>query len=444
MSLVFSSCKEDEPPAKPKLSFESSEMTVSESAGTIEVEVLLDHAASEDITVEYTLEGTALDLDQAGLPALVDYSIDNSGEVEIEAGSTSGIIEIAITGDNSFEPDETIIIEIDDVSSENVDITSDDEIEITITNDDQKAKASFAATTLTINEVDDATEIVVQLDNPVFEDVKINYTLTGTARDSVTAKNSTPQKPADYAIRGATSGQVEIKKGTTSGTIKLEPFSDRDAEADETIIITLDNSTSSSVEIGTNKVMNATLAQEDGLLVILEWGTDTGENYTDVDMDLFLWLEIEGTLGATNYIGVSDFYQSSLLESTESPEFFFLPSIFVEDGDMGLSATYFSGTASPMNFDITLVEILGGEVVSEVTKSATYTTANVNEWTNETTGTDPVMILSFTKSGTDFTNISEITVPASGSRLRTSPVPSGLKRQKVQAHRLPPIFQRFK
>ena len=38
----FSSCKDDEPAAKPKLSFSQSTMTVNEGDGTIDVELVLD------------------------------------------------------------------------------------------------------------------------------------------------------------------------------------------------------------------------------------------------------------------------------------------------------------------------------------------------------------------------------------------------------------------
>ena len=58
-SLVLSSCKDDEPFVKPKLSLDESTMTVNEAAGTIEVDFVLDKAYSSDITIEYDLGGTA-------------------------------------------------------------------------------------------------------------------------------------------------------------------------------------------------------------------------------------------------------------------------------------------------------------------------------------------------------------------------------------------------
>ena len=58
-ALGLSSCKDDEPPVPPKLSFAESAMTVNEDAGVIEVELVLDKPYSRDLNVEYNLGGTA-------------------------------------------------------------------------------------------------------------------------------------------------------------------------------------------------------------------------------------------------------------------------------------------------------------------------------------------------------------------------------------------------
>ena len=113
-ALGLSSCKDDEPPVPPKLSFAESAMTVNEDIGVIDVELVLDKPYSRDLNVEYTLGGTASDQDAVGT-ANADYEVVGThGVVVIESGATSGTIKIEIYSDAAFEDDETIEISIID------------------------------------------------------------------------------------------------------------------------------------------------------------------------------------------------------------------------------------------------------------------------------------------------------------------------------------------
>ena len=47
--LPLSSCKDDEPPAKAKISFAESTMTVNEADDLIEIQVFLDKPAAADV-----------------------------------------------------------------------------------------------------------------------------------------------------------------------------------------------------------------------------------------------------------------------------------------------------------------------------------------------------------------------------------------------------------
>jgi hypothetical protein len=136
-AFVFTSCDDDEPPAKPKLSFATATITAKESDDNLQIEVVLDKAASEDITIEYSLSGTALDDVTAGNNQDPDYEVvSDFGEVEIEEGQTSGIIELNLLSDGEFEEDETIEISIDNVSSENIELTREDEVNVTLQQED--------------------------------------------------------------------------------------------------------------------------------------------------------------------------------------------------------------------------------------------------------------------------------------------------------------------
>lgn len=140
-SIGLSSCgsddDDDNTETKPVLTVAEEEIDVFESDGTIEIEVKLDKAASEDITIEYELSGTAQDEETADNDTdPEDYKIvEDYGEIEIEAGETTGTITLELYSDDWLENDETIEISITDVDGD-VEIGSDDETTINLKQED--------------------------------------------------------------------------------------------------------------------------------------------------------------------------------------------------------------------------------------------------------------------------------------------------------------------
>lgn len=427
MAIGISSCKEDEPPAKPKLSFADSEMTVSEGAGTIEVEVVLDKPHSKDLNIEYELGGTASDQDVVGT-ANADYEVVGThGVVVIESGETTGIIKLKIYSDAAFEADETIEISILDTNTDAIEITADDDVVITITNDDAQLIASFATTTMTVNESDGMNgpfSVTVQVDQAPTSNVTLAYTLKGSAIDSLFAfnyqPNPIPPSYYDYYIDGI-SGEVVIPAGSTSGTIDIQLYSDFLFEGDETIEITLTET--NAVQVGNNNIMTITVKQQDGKIIALVWE----ETYKDVDMDMFLWA------GATtdNFDGV--IASAIAPRTTPQQELIFIPTIISEeitDAAFGLSLIYYEGTADPMNFEVQFIDYAAGAaepVADRDVFSASYTKANINRWDEKET--NPPVVQTFRIVNGKFVEISQITVPASGSRIRTQKLPDGLERR---------------
>jgi hypothetical protein len=137
---VLSSCKDDEEPAPAQLSFASAALTVNEDDDLIEIEVVLDKPAAEDFTVEYELDGDAIDAATVGTDDPSDYEINEDendyGEIEIAQGETSGKIQIQLFSDFDIEDPETIEITITGVNSDKIEITRDDETEITVEQED--------------------------------------------------------------------------------------------------------------------------------------------------------------------------------------------------------------------------------------------------------------------------------------------------------------------
>ena len=349
LGLAFSSCKEDDPPVKPKLSFEKSTMTVNEDEGTIEIGVVLDKPYSKDLRIEYALAGTAKDQASVGT-ADADYEDTGDGVVKITSGETEGTIELDIYNDGLFEEDETIEISITDTNTEDIELTEDRETVVTIKSDDAQVQASFASTSMTVNEAYKAENgllmIPVELDKPAPADLMVEYTLGGSAYDS-TATDVAPQYH-DYYINAAHEGELVIPKGATSANIEISIFSDFLFEDDETIEITL---TPGAVLIGTNNKMTITVQQQDGKVIALQWD----DAYTDVDMDLFLWAGTD-----VDHLDILAAF-SNFADVKEKIELVFVPSI-IDAGAFGLSHTYYSGTADPMNFTVRFIDFADGEL----------------------------------------------------------------------------------
>lgn len=418
LGFGLSSCKEDEPPVPPKLSFAQSEMTVNEDAGVIEVELKLDRPYGKDLRVEYRIAGTAGGQQDVGT-ADADYEINGDpGVAIIKSGETTGTIEVQIFNDNIFEEDETIELTIFDVNTSDVQVTNDSKVVVTITSDDAKLLASFVTASLTVDESQGTVGILkipVQLDQAAPSETVLDYTVGGTALDSLTGHNQKVSRMYyDYFVDGVF-GKLTIPAGATSDTIRLNIYSDFLFEDDETIEITLQESPGAGV--GSIAKMTITVDQQDGKVIALVWD----ETYKDVDMDLFLWL-------GPDHDHLIDVAASVNPNPTPTVELVFVPDIFT-DAAFGLSYVYYSGTVEPMNFEAQFADFKDGVLEPEAgfdVYPATYTLANINPWYESKV--DPLVVQTFSIVDGVYTNVSDITVPASGSRMKSQQVPDWLGR----------------
>lgn len=438
MAFGISSCKEDEPPTPPKLSFAESSITVPEDEGVIEVEVVLDKAYSKDLTIEYDLAGTASDQHDVGT-ALADYQVNGDrGVVVIESGETTGIIEIQILNDGTYEETETIEISIVDINTSDVELTADDEMEITITSEDAAVQLSFSNQTMIVNEADREIEVTLVLDKPAPQDLTFEYELSGSATDSLIANED---MAADYKIIG-THGQFTIAAGQTSGAIDIRLYSDlgiEDANPNteplepETIIITV--ASTNGVTMPDNEAQ-ISVEQEDGVLVALFWPDPTETD--SADMDLLLRV---GTT-TTNWLGV---IAGSAEGSFTGPEVIFFPNA-INFPAYGLSYTYYAGTLDPLTFEAVFIDFIDGAVEppeNTLSYEATYTAANKNAWENVSS---TKVVQTFEKTETGFTTPTAITVPATGSRVGSHDnFTSNLRRGDSQwSNNLDTILKRYR
>ncbi len=149
--------------------------------------VTLSAASGRDVSVDYTLGGTAT--------AGSDYTDPETKTITIAAGDEAGSISIPVLGDELDEPNETVTVTLTSptnatlgtTSTASGTITDDDERGVTLTN---PAGVAVPAGGLTVHEVDkDATADVAE--NVATYEVSLASKPTGTVTITVTSADTT-------------------------------------------------------------------------------------------------------------------------------------------------------------------------------------------------------------------------------------------------------------
>jgi hypothetical protein len=280
-----------------------------------------------------------------------------------------------------------------------------------------KPKMSFATTAMTVNEADGIVEIEVVLDKPAPEDFKLEFSLGGTADEEVAIGED---EAPDYKLNGDDYLELEFEKGATSGIIELQLYSDAFIEEDEVIEINLESVDSDRIELTRDDEIKITVVQEDGMLIYLTWPAPTAT--AQADMDIILRYG-PSTSSWTGYAG------ASIEESFQSPEAVFVPNGLGEY-TYGVSYIYYDGTLDPLTFTVRFIDLVNKTFEAEATQqtfTGTYTAVNKNKWTNPNT---TVVVQTFQRSGTSWTNFSSITTPATGSRVQSTELPWTFKNER--------------
>ena len=128
------------PLAPPTVSFAAASGAVAESGGTRNVALSISPAPTANITVNYTVSGSA---------GSSDFSITGSGTVTVAANATSVNIPVAITDDNADEVAETVILTLNSGTGYAVGSTNVHTLTIT---DNDSAGLVFSPASLTVAE----------------------------------------------------------------------------------------------------------------------------------------------------------------------------------------------------------------------------------------------------------------------------------------------------
>ncbi|WP_420904253.1 Calx-beta domain-containing protein [Candidatus Magnetaquiglobus chichijimensis] len=258
----------------PTVSLSVNSASIAEAAGIATVTATLSVAAASDTTVTIAATGTATG-------SGTDYTLAST-TITILAGNTTGTATLTAVQDTLDEVDETVILDITNVSggggaTEN----GTQQQTVTITDDDNPPTVSINSPSVT--EGNSGT-------------TNLTYTVTLSAASSKTitvayaTANGTATAGSDYT---AASGTLTFAAGETSKTFNVTVAGDTTAEGDETLTATLTNPTNATLDTATGTgtitddelyISSATYDANTGALVVT--GSSFTANASGADVDV--------------------------------------------------------------------------------------------------------------------------------------------------------------
>ncbi len=236
-------------PAPPEANFAAASSSAAENAGAINVGVTLSFAPTANLTLNYTVGGTAT--------SASDYAA-LTGTVAIASGATTVNIPVSITDDEAVEEAETVTLTLATGSGYAVGATNVHTLTIQ-DNDVAPPEANFAAASSSATEDAGTHNVGVTLSVAPTANVTLNYTVGGTATSAT-----------DYA---ALTGTVAVAANATTVNIPVSITDDEAAEGAETVTLTL--AEGSGYAVGSTNVHTLTIQDNDVAGVAVSRLTDS-------------------------------------------------------------------------------------------------------------------------------------------------------------------------
>jgi len=309
--------------------------TVSESAGKVDLTIMLSRASSQPIEIDYrTSDGTA----KAGSSAANGSSDYQStfGTVTFMPGETSKTVTISIWNDDAYESDEAFRFDLIS-KTDNVLFGATTRTDVTIANDDAKPTVSVDGS-LSVTEAAGWAYATVSLSRATQVPVTVNWSTS----------NGSAVAGADF---GAASGLVTFESGQTSKRIGISIYNDSVYENNKAFYVTL-SSPSGAVLASTQCTI--TIINDDPMPSL--W--DTQWTVTESSHPSFLetWYfprrgyYYEGFSIITVYVNGLDFWLGVITEDTNAP------SVYWNTGgrlvSVGRSYHYHAGSLDPFSMRI--------------------------------------------------------------------------------------------
>ncbi|HUT22859.1 MAG TPA: Calx-beta domain-containing protein [Sumerlaeia bacterium] len=256
-------------PYHPLVSFATTSTLADESVTTVPIAVSLSpHLIPSVVTVDYAVVG--------GAASGADYTILGSGALSLNSSSaTTAFITIAITDDESVEPDETLILELSNPSTATLGFFTTHTL--TILDNDTYPVASFATPLLQRSEGTGVAAFPVTLSKPAGPaGGTVDYGVAG----------GTAASGADFNLLG--SGTLVFNPSSSSANVEVQIVDDHDIEPNETVVLALSNPT--SITLGALATATLTILDDDTpsiYFTALGRTVDEGSGTIEVQLMLF-------------------------------------------------------------------------------------------------------------------------------------------------------------
>ena len=217
---------DDDPPL---VAFAAASASVSERGGPHRTTILLEPGPHADITVRYTVDGTATEGD--------DFTISDCGgdpcTAMVGRGQGQAAVPITILNDGDAEGDETVVLTL--TGGDGYDLALPVRYELTIKDDDAPV-ATFTAASGEVAEGDSGSviphNVEVKLDRPAPAGGTL-LTFSVSSPPNIGATSSD-----DYGVPATMTARVQA--GDSSTDIPVTIVGDGDNEADEIVVLTLE------------------------------------------------------------------------------------------------------------------------------------------------------------------------------------------------------------
>ncbi len=301
--------------ATPTVAFTSTSSNGAESTTSANLQVALTSVSGRDVTVDYTVTGTATG-------SGTDYTLAD-GTLTISAGNSSNNITIAsIIGDALDETDETVIVTLSNPS--NATLGTNTVHTYTINDDDATPTVFFALATDGQSESEPSQDIQVSLSAVSGKTVTVDYAVTGTATaggtDHTTVGGTITFNPGEQDFQQQIVGIVDDLLDEENETIILTlsnptnatlggqttlTYTITDNDAEPTVILSVGSSSIAEAE-GTSSI-TATLSAVSGRDVTVTLGySGTATNGTDYNNTASTSITINaGSTSANAAIGLT-------------------------------------------------------------------------------------------------------------------------------------------
>ncbi len=398
--------------------------TSDESSANATFTVTINGQLPEDITVDYATSDVSA-------TAGSDYT-STSGSLSISKGDTSASISVPVLDDSIYEGDETATITLSNISDSSVRFLAAVGT-LTITEDEPAPVVTLAASSNSLAENSGSSiTLTASLSQIADEDVTVSIGTSGTSTEGT-----------DYA----SVSDITISAGSSSGTSTFTPSDDLIYEGDETAIISIDSvSGADATESGTqSETITITENESAPTLSLSTSASSVAENGSPLtltatlsvatDEDVSVTFATSGTAtSGTDYAALSLTVSAGDLTGTTS----FTPSDdVVYEGDETAIIDVDSvsgGSATESGTQQVTITINENESAPTVTLSSSASSVDENGSALTLTATlsvattaDVTIALSASGSateGTDYENLSNITVSAGSTTGTTSFTPT--------------------